>query len=70
MYRVLVSWTDGADVCIIADSEQMARARAVELVEQGKASYEMDASNASGFTASDAQVIEAPDSVDKKGAGD
>ena len=70
IYRVLVTWTDGADVSIKAASIEEARRQAVALVEEGKASYEMDASQASSFTASDALEVEYPDDVDKKNAGE
>lgn len=70
LYRVLVEWSEGADVCIKAESEEEARRQALILVENGRASYQLDQSNSSGFRVADAQEVETPEDIDKKDAGE
>ena len=64
IYRVLIEWSDGADVLIRAENADEAGRIAVALMDNGTASYELDQSNASEYHAKDVEEVEQPDARD------
>lgn len=64
-YRVAVSWSDGAVVCIEAETADEAAKRAHTLIEEGRAHYPLDPLNASGFRVDEVQTLVKPDEAER-----
>ena len=60
-YRVIVSWSDSAVICIEARDADEAATRARTLVEEGRGCYPLDPLNASDFRTDDVQALLNPD---------
>ena len=64
-YRVIVSWSDSAVICIEAENATEAAKQAYDLVEAGEADYHLDPMNASNFRVDEVQALAIPDAEDR-----